>query len=89
MLLNSSASANMLSRASDEEEALCLAALQRSPTYIRARTSIFRSISGEISLLDIDKLKNQEQRQVLDKLINSINEDFDKFFKRVRQRFDA
>uniref|UniRef100_V5NWW4 PDR protein 2 n=1 Tax=Amsonia hubrichtii TaxID=946328 RepID=V5NWW4_9GENT len=87
-------SANMFTRtsenrATDEEVALWLATLQRSPTFIRARTSVFRNLSGDFSLVDIGKLKNQEQKQVLDKLMDTINEDPEKFFKRVRQRFDA
>uniref|UniRef100_V5NZ11 PDR protein 2 n=1 Tax=Tabernaemontana elegans TaxID=761068 RepID=V5NZ11_9GENT len=87
-------SANMFpgtseSRATDEEEARRLAALQRSPTFIRARTSVFRNLSGKFSLVDIAKLKNQEQKLVLDKLISAIYEDPEQFFRRVRQRFDA
>ncbi|KAI3468284.1 hypothetical protein Pfo_024947 [Paulownia fortunei] len=57
----------------DEEEAIVLAALQRSHTYDRTRTAI----------------KNQEQNQVLDKLVGAVNEDIEGFFRRVRQRFDA
>lgn len=73
----------------EQEEALWLAALQRSPTLIRARTSIFRNASGELSLVNIGKLKDQELKQVLDKLIKASNEDPEQFFRRVRQRFDA
>lgn len=73
----------------DDEEALWLSALQRSPTFVRARTSIFRNHSGGISLVDVGELRDQEQKQVLDKLVNAINEDTELFFKRVRQRFDA
>ncbi|CAI9094421.1 OLC1v1030160C1 [Oldenlandia corymbosa var. corymbosa] len=73
----------------DDDEALWLAALQRSPTYVRARTSIFRNLSGGFSLVDVDKLNDQEQKQVLDKLVNSMNEDMGLFFKKVRQRFDS
>ncbi|KAK6119467.1 hypothetical protein DH2020_046795 [Rehmannia glutinosa] len=73
----------------DEEEALMLAALQRSPTYDRARTALFRNAEGELSLVDVRRFKNQEQKQVLDKLVNAINEDIEGVFKRVRQRFDA
>lgn len=72
----------------DEEEALKLAALQRSPTYVRARTSIFRNVGGEVSLVGVDKLDAQQQTLVMDKLITALNEDPELFFKRVRQRFD-
>lgn len=74
--------------ASKNEEDLVLAALQRSPTYIRARTSIFRGIGGEVALVDVGKMKGEEQMQVLDGLINAINEDTELFFKRVKERFE-
>ncbi|XP_027083196.2 ABC transporter G family member 32 isoform X1 [Coffea arabica] len=91
---NSSAAADTFtrtteSRSSDDEEALWLAALQRSPTFVRARTSVFRNLSGGFSLIDVAKLRDQEQKQVLDKLVNTINEDSELFFKKVRRRFDA
>lgn len=73
----------------DDEAALHLAALQRSPTYVRARTSIFRNIGGEVSLVDVGKLEVQEQKSVLDKLIAAVTEDPELFFKRIRQRFDT
>lgn len=71
-----------------DEEDLVLAALQRSPTYVRARTSIFRGIDGEVSLVDVGKMKAEEKKQVLDVLINAINEDTEMFFKRVKERFE-
>mgnify|MGYP004706890107 CR=1 FL=1 len=91
---NSSAAADTFtrtteSRSSDDEEALWLAALQRSPTFVRARTSVFRNLSGGFSLIDVAKLRDQEQKQVLDKLVNTINEDSELYFKKVRRRFDA
>lgn len=75
--------------ANRDEEALYLAALQRSPTYVRARTSIFRHVGGEISLVDVGKLNHEEQKVVVDKLVNAVSEDTELFFNRVRQRFDA
>ncbi|KAL0330278.1 UNVERIFIED_CONTAM: ABC transporter G family member 32 [Sesamum radiatum] len=82
-------SRNTLSINGDEEEALVLAALQRSPTYDRARTALFRNVAGELSLVDVRRIKEQEQKQALDKLVNAVNEDIEGFFRRVRQRFDA
>ncbi|KAL3636776.1 hypothetical protein CASFOL_019075 [Castilleja foliolosa] len=46
-----------------------------SPTYDRARTMIFRNDAGELSLVDVRKIENQEQKQVLDKLVNAMSED--------------
>ncbi|XP_022881531.1 ABC transporter G family member 32-like isoform X1 [Olea europaea var. sylvestris] len=73
----------------NDEEALVLATLQRSPTYIRARTAVFRNLAGEISLVDVNKVKDSEKKEVLDKLIQAVNEDMELFLGRVRKRFDA
>lgn len=73
----------------DDEEALVLAALQRSPTYDRARTALFRNVAGELSLVDVRRIKNVEQKQVLDKLVGEVHEDIEGLFRRVRERFDV
>lgn len=74
----------------DDEEALQLAAvLQRSPTNVQARTSIFRNIEGKVSLVDVGKLGDREQKMVLDKLIATLTDDQEMFFKRIRNRFDV
>ncbi|XP_019173606.1 PREDICTED: ABC transporter G family member 32-like [Ipomoea nil] len=72
-----------------DEEALIKAALQRSPTVFRARNSVFIGQDGEVSVLDVGKLKEQEQEEVLEKMIAAIDEDTELFFRRVRQRFEA
>ncbi|KAG8375511.1 hypothetical protein BUALT_Bualt10G0107400 [Buddleja alternifolia] len=86
-------SSNTLSNGSthgdDDEAALVLAALLRSPTHDRARTAVYRSIAGELSLVDVSRIRDDEQKQVLDKLVGAVNEDIGAFFSRVRQRFDA
>lgn len=73
----------------DEEEGLVLAALQRSPTPDRARTAVYRNAGGELSLVDVRRIKNDEQNQVVDKMVGAVDEDMEGFFGRVRQRFDA
>ncbi|XP_052209796.1 ABC transporter G family member 32-like isoform X2 [Diospyros lotus] len=75
--------------AEEDEEALRWAALQRSPVYVQARTSFFRNVTGEVSLVDVCKLQDQEQKLVLDKLVAAVNEDVGMFFNRIRQRFNA
>ncbi|KAL9176954.1 hypothetical protein ABFS82_01G027200 [Erythranthe guttata] len=71
------------------DEGVVLAALQRSCTYDRARVALFRSVDGELSLVDVRKIKNAEHKEVLDKLVGEIHEDIEGFFGKVRQRFDA
>lgn len=73
----------------EEEEALVLDALQRSPTNDRARTAVYRNAAGELSLVDVSRIKNDQQKQVVEKLVAAVNEDVEGFLKRVRQRFDA
>ncbi|VFQ84640.1 unnamed protein product [Cuscuta campestris] len=74
---------------SRDEEALIMAALQRSPTVFRARNSVFIGQEGEVTVLDVGQLKEEEQVQVLEKLVSAINEDTEAFFGRVRRRFEA
>ncbi|KAF5938926.1 hypothetical protein HYC85_023185 [Camellia sinensis] len=73
----------------DDEEALRWAALQRSPTYVQARTSFFRNIAGEISVVDVGNLEVQEKTLVLDKLVSAVNDDIELFFNRIKRRFNA
>ncbi|XP_043698940.1 ABC transporter G family member 32 isoform X1 [Telopea speciosissima] len=73
----------------DDEEALRWAALERLPTYNRIRRGFFRNILGEISEVEVGELQLQEQKLVLDRLVNALDEDAEHFFSRMRQRFDA
>lgn len=80
---------NLFVRTQDnDDEALQLAALQRSPTFVRARTSVFRNFGGEFALVDVSKLDAEEKKIVLDKLVNTVNSNPELFFDRIRQRFD-
>ncbi|GER27852.1 ABC transporter family protein [Striga asiatica] len=72
----------------DDEEALRWAALERLPTYRRVRRGIFRNMVGDSKEVDVHKLQAQEQKIVLDRLINSVDDDWEKFFSRVRRRFE-
>lgn len=70
----------------EDEEALRWAALERLPTYDRVRKGIFRNIVGDSKEIDLRKLEVQEQKIVLDRLVDN---DAERFFNRMRQRFDA
>ncbi|XP_073289703.1 ABC transporter G family member 32-like [Primulina huaijiensis] len=72
----------------DDEEALRWAALERLPTYDRVRLGIFRNVVGDSKEVEVHKLESQEQNVILDRLINSVDSDWEKFFTRVRRRFD-
>ncbi|KAL6517067.1 hypothetical protein OROHE_018027 [Orobanche hederae] len=71
----------------DEEEALVFAALQRSPTYNRARMALFQNNVGELALVDVRGIKNVEQKQVLDKLVAMMNGDIEGVFRRISLEF--
>ncbi|KAK9268598.1 hypothetical protein L1049_000353 [Liquidambar formosana] len=73
----------------DDEEALRWAALERLPTYDRVRRGIFRNVGGDSEEIDVRKLKIQELKLVLDRLASSVDDDTERFFNRMRRRFDA
>ncbi|VFQ63108.1 unnamed protein product [Cuscuta campestris] len=72
----------------DDEEALRWAALERLPTYARARRGLFRNIVGDVKEIDVDKLEIDERKVLLDRLFASVDDDWEKFFTRMRRRFD-
>ncbi|CAM8960284.1 hypothetical protein QQ045_005472 [Rhodiola kirilowii] len=73
----------------DDEEALRWAALERLPTYARVRRGIFRNVVGEQTEVDVSELELQDQKLVLDRLVNAVDNDVEAFFDRMRRRFDA
>lgn len=72
----------------EDEEALRWAALERLPTYNRVRKGIFRNVLGDRVEINVDQLQLQDSRVVLDRLVNSVDDDWEKFFNRMRRRFD-
>ncbi|XP_062148181.1 ABC transporter G family member 32 [Alnus glutinosa] len=73
----------------EDEEALRWAALERLPTYTRLRRGIFTDVVGDTKEVEVSGLEAQEQRLVLDRLVNSVDDDPERFFGRMRRRFDA
>ena len=73
----------------EDEEALRWAALERLPTYSRVRRGIFTNVVGDTKEIDVGELQAQEQKLVLDRLVNSVEDDPERFFDRMRKRFDA
>ncbi|XP_019192543.1 PREDICTED: ABC transporter G family member 32 isoform X2 [Ipomoea nil] len=72
----------------DDEEALRWAALERLPTYARVRRGIFRNILGDVKEIDVDKLENEERKVLLGRLFDSVDDDWERFFNRMRRRFE-
>ncbi|KAG5097429.1 hypothetical protein JHK82_047283 [Glycine max] len=73
----------------EDEEALRWAALERLPTYKRARRGIFKNVIGDIKEIDVRDLQAQEQRLLLERLVDCVDNDPERFFQRMRSRFDA
>ncbi|GFY80939.1 hypothetical protein Acr_01g0007480 [Actinidia rufa] len=72
-----------------DEEALRWAALERLPTYKRVRKGIFRNIVGDLKEINVEKLLVEERKVVLDRLVSSVEDDSERFFDRMRHRFDG
>lgn len=73
----------------EDEEALRWAALERLPTYTRVRRGIFKNMVGDTKEIDVSELEVQEQKLLLDRLVNSAGDDPELFFERMRLRFNA
>ncbi|XP_015898189.3 ABC transporter G family member 32 [Ziziphus jujuba] len=73
----------------EDEEALRWAALERLPTYNRVRRGIFKNLVGDSKEIGVSELQSDEQKLLLDRLISSVDDDPERFFGRMRRRFDA
>ena len=72
----------------DNEEALRWAALERLSTYSRACRGISKDLTGEKKEVGVSELEAQERILVLERLTNFVGDDLEKFFNRMRSRFD-
>lgn len=70
----------------DDEEALKWAALERLPTYQRARKGLLHGVAGEFREVDLHQLGFQE-KELLDKVIGDVH-DNEAFLKRLKKRID-
>lgn len=73
----------------EDEEALRWAALERLPTYARVRRGIFKNLVGDRKEIDVSELQAQEQKILLERLIDSVDDDPELFFERMKKRFQA
>ncbi|XP_061353915.1 pleiotropic drug resistance protein 1-like isoform X2 [Gastrolobium bilobum] len=72
----------------DDEEALKWAALEKLPTYNRLRKGLLTTSRGVSNEIDITELGFQERQKLLDRLINVVEEDNEKFLLKLKQRID-
>ncbi|GLU04057.1 hypothetical protein SLE2022_212240 [Rubroshorea leprosula] len=71
----------------DEIESLRWAAIERSPTFERLRSSLFDQNKGK-QVVDVKKLGDLERRLFVEKLIKHIELDNLKLLRKIRKRID-
>lgn len=76
----------------DEEEELKWEALGRLPTYDRMRKGILKQVldNGTVNYeeVDITKLGVQEKKHLLENILKTAEEDYEKFLHKMRDRID-
>ncbi|KAK4784725.1 hypothetical protein SAY86_019093 [Trapa natans] len=79
-------------RVRDDEEELRWAAIERLPTYDRLRKGVLRQVldDGQIvhGEIDVRKLTIEDRKQLMEKILNVVEEDNEKFLQRLRERTD-
>ncbi|GLT60907.1 hypothetical protein SLA2020_336470 [Shorea laevis] len=72
----------------DDEESLKWAAIERLPTKRRIRTGILTEAEGQAKEVDIQSLRFQQVKNLLDKLVKNAEEDNENFLLRLKNRID-
>ncbi|CAK9323072.1 unnamed protein product [Citrullus colocynthis] len=76
----------------DEEEEVLWAAIERLPTYDRLRKGMLRQVAenGKVVYdeVDVRKLGFEERKGLMEKMVKVVEEDNEKFLRRIRDRMD-
>jgi hypothetical protein len=75
------------SRDEDDEEALRWAALEKLPTYDRARTAVLAMPEGELREVNVQRLGPQERHALLQRLA-WVGDDHARFLSKFKDRVD-
>ncbi|KAK1416813.1 hypothetical protein QVD17_25930 [Tagetes erecta] len=75
-------------REEDDEEALKWASLEKLPTFDRLRKGLLFGSTGPSQEVDVDNLSFQDRKRLLDRLVNTADEDNEKFLLKLRNRID-
>lgn len=75
------------SRDEDDEEALKWAALEKLPTYDRLRKGLLFGSQGA-NEVDVGDLGYEDKRNLVERLVTSVEDDNEKFLLRHRNRID-
>ncbi|GMI89506.1 ATP-binding cassette G38, pleiotropic drug resistance 10 [Hibiscus trionum] len=71
----------------DDEEALMWAALERLPTYDRARKGVLHGVLGDLKEIDLRKLGLQDRKELLNRFIKSADK-HEEYLKKLKERMD-
>uniref|UniRef100_A0A0E0M017 ABC-transporter N-terminal domain-containing protein n=1 Tax=Oryza punctata TaxID=4537 RepID=A0A0E0M017_ORYPU len=71
----------------DDEEDLRWAALEKLPTYDRARTALLAMPEGELREVNVQRLATEEQRALLQR-IAGVGDDHARFLAKFKERVD-
>ncbi|GER30614.1 pleiotropic drug resistance 12 [Striga asiatica] len=74
-------------REEDDEEALKWAALEKLPTFDRLRKGLLLGSKGA-NEVDVFSLQFQDKRNLVDRLVNIVEDDNEKFLLKLRNRID-
>lgn len=75
------------SRDEDDEEALKWAALEKLPTVDRLRKGILVGSKGPEEV-DVQDLGYEDKKKLVEKLVKNVDEDNDKFLRKLKSRID-
>ncbi|KAJ0700764.1 hypothetical protein HanOQP8_Chr10g0371831 [Helianthus annuus] len=76
-------------REEDDEEALKWASLEKLPTFDRLKKGLLFGSTGPPQEIDVDNLSFEERKRLLDRLVNTADEDNEKFLLKLRNRIDS
>ncbi|CAN1270070.1 ABC transporter G family member 39 [Linum perenne] len=75
----------------DDEEALRWEAIERLPTFERMKKGMLKSVlenGSVVQEVDITKLGMQDRKQLIENILKMVEDDNDKFLRRLRDRTD-
>lgn len=75
------------SREEDDEEALKWAALEKLPTFDRLKKGLLYGSEG-VNEVDVHDLGFQDKKNLIERLVNVVEEDNEKFLLKLRNRID-
>nr|GEW12215.1 pleiotropic drug resistance protein 1-like [Tanacetum cinerariifolium] len=75
-------------REEDDEEALKWASLEKLPTFDRLRKGLIFGSTGPSHEVDVDNLRPEDRKHLLDRLVKTADEDNEGFLLRLKDRLD-